>query len=60
MTKTAQAFNAWMHDYIKHPAKFERQWKSVARFIAEKSSGKTPTYGEACAALLRRYIAKQK
>jgi hypothetical protein len=60
MTKTAKAFNAWMYDYIKHPEKFEREWKSVSTFIAEKSAGKTPTYGETCAAVLRRYIAKQK
>lgn len=55
MNDIARAFNAWMQDYVDHPEKFEREWKSVGQFLTEKTGGKEPSYGEICAVVLERY-----
>ena len=55
MSKTAQAFNAWMEEYTKHPERFEAEWKTVGLFLAEQNAGNEPSYGEKCEAILRKY-----
>lgn len=45
------AFNEWMRQYTESPEAFEREFQSVARFLAE---GPNATYGDTCAALMFR------
>ena len=52
----AAAFNEWMRRYIEEPDRFDREWQSVGEYIQETSEGKTPSYGESCAAYLSRLI----
>lgn len=44
------AFNEWMRRYTEDPDKFEAEFATVMRFLAD---GKTPSYGETCAAYMR-------
>lgn len=57
---TAAAFNEWMRRYIKEPERFRREWETVAEYIAKRGSGKSPSYGERCAAYLQNIIAESK
>lgn len=52
----AKAFNEWMRRYAEDPEAFERDWQTVQTFLAERSAGKTPTYGEICAAYLEQLL----
>ncbi len=54
----AAAFNEWMRRYIVEPDRFDREWQSVSEYIQETSEGKTPSYGESCAAYLVRLISE--
>lgn len=45
----AKAFNAWMQNYINEPEKYDSQWEVIKDFLAARSQGKEPTYGEICA-----------
>lgn len=54
----ADAFNAWMEDFIEHPDKFRAVEEEVANAIAEASAGEIPSYGARCAATLRYYISQ--
>lgn len=51
-TKLAAAFNEWMRRYTDEPEKFDREWKVVSEFLAEKHAGQEPNYGQTCAAYL--------
>jgi hypothetical protein len=55
--KMAAAFNEWMRRYIEEPEKFEAEFRTVSTFLSEQSAGKTPTYGEICAAYLAELMA---
>ena len=48
----ALAFNEWMRRYTEEPERFEREWRTVAKFLAEKSADETPSYGRSSAAYL--------
>jgi hypothetical protein len=48
----ARAFNEWMRRFVENPEQFEHQWQAVSDFLAERSGGKEPTYGERAAAYL--------
>jgi len=50
--RTAAAFNEWMRRYTEEPERFEREWVTVKKFLDEEAAGKTPSYGEECAAYL--------
>lgn len=54
--KVAAGFNEWMREFTEEPEKFKRQWTSVRQFLRESEAGKTPTYGQECAAALSRYM----
>ncbi len=55
----AEAFNEWMRLYTEEPDRYEREWQTVAAFLAEQAEGKTPTYGETCDAYLATLEAGQ-
>ena len=44
-----KAFNLWMRRYLKDPAAFEAEFKTVAKF---KRGGRKPSYGRVCASYL--------
>lgn len=48
----ALSFNEWQRRYIANPDEFEREFESVQRFCAFVDAGRTPDYGETCAAYL--------
>ena len=52
----ALAFDRWMDDYIADPERFEREWQGIIRHTAERLDGRQPTYGQAAAAALLRYL----
>lgn len=64
MTATPQdslmpaAFNEWMRRYIEEPERFEREWKTVGKYITERGSGTTPSYGESSTAYLQGIIVE--
>ena len=47
----ARAFNEWMRRYTDEPERFEREFQTVAEFLATPD-GDDPTYGAECAAYL--------
>lgn len=50
-TQIVAAFNEWMRRYIADPAGFDAEFQTLAQFVAEQSDGRTPSYGETCAAM---------
>lgn len=46
----AAAFNLWMQRYINEPREFKSQWEAIKDFLAERTQGREPTYGEICTA----------
>ena len=45
-------FNEWLRRYTENPSLFEAEFQTVTRFLAEKTVGEEPTYGETCTAYL--------
>lgn len=56
--KVAVGFNEWMRRYTEEPAAFEAEFRTVKRFLQEKGSGRTPTYGERSKAYLEKLMAE--
>lgn len=54
--KLATGFNEWMRRYIEDPAKFAREFESVARFRESVKASETPTYGDDCVAYLETLL----
>ena len=54
----AAALNEWMRRYTEDPAAFQAEFQTVALFQAERLGGRTPSYGETCAAYLAALIAE--
>jgi hypothetical protein len=55
--KYAAAFNRWMDDFVNRPDEYESMEKSALDHLRERMNGKTPTYGERCAAVFTAYLA---
>lgn len=53
-----RATNEWMRRYIEEPARFSREWDTVALFRAEEQAGKSPSYGELCEAYLEQLMGE--
>ncbi len=49
----AALFNEWMRRYTENPEKFEAEFQTVGEFLSQSMGGKTPSYGETCAAYLK-------
>lgn len=43
-------FNEWMRRYIETPSKFEAEFQTITRFLAESTCGEEPSYGDVCTA----------
>jgi hypothetical protein len=56
--KLAAAFNEWMRRYTENPEEFTREFQTVQEFLAAKSSGKEPSYGEHCAEYLLTLVGE--
>jgi hypothetical protein len=52
------AFNEWMRRYTEEPERFEASFQSVMKFLAERSDGKEPTYGETCAEFMEHLASE--
>lgn len=48
----AAAFNEWMRRYTEDPTKFEVEFQTVGKYLADKAAGAEPSYGEVCAELM--------
>lgn len=53
-----RAFNEWMRRYTEEPQRFEREWESVHRFLAEQAAGQEPSYGASCVAYLSQLLSE--
>lgn len=66
MTKEqiAAAFNEWMRRFTEEPEKYEAEFRTVGKFLADQAQGQEPSYGQECAAYLESLIdeiqAKEK
>jgi hypothetical protein len=58
MSKIADAFNAWMDDYVHDPEAFNGTTVSALHHVREKLDGQEPSYGAQCAAILQSYMDK--
>lgn len=47
-------FNEWMRQFTENPHTFKAEFQIASLFIAEKSAGHTPSYGEGCTSVLLR------
>jgi len=59
----AELSNEWMRRFTEEPERFQAQFKTVQLFLSESLAGRTPSYGETCAAYLdelRREMAAPK
>lgn len=56
----AKAFNRWLDDYEKHPAKFAHTIATVKKHLEEKAAGKTPSYGQECVEILNHYLEHEE
>jgi len=56
VVRMATAFNEWMRRYTNTPETFEREWQTVARFLAETAEGKEPNYGETATAYFTQLL----
>lgn len=54
---TAAGFNEWMRRFIDEPAKFHREFETVAGFLADANYG-VPSYGETCAEYLEKIMTE--
>lgn len=52
--RLAALFNVWMLRFTEDPAKYEREYQSVSRFLTERNEGKEPSYGAWCVEYLKR------
>jgi len=48
----ARAFNEWMRRYTEEPERFEAEFATVKRFLAEQSGDAEPSYGLSAAEYL--------
>ena len=55
-TNVKLAFNEWMRRYIEEPKRYEKEIKTVKRFVKEEKQGIEPSYGEFCFEYLNRLI----
>lgn len=46
----ARTNNEWMRRYIEEPEKFQAEFRTVTKFLADTTEGREPDYGESCAA----------
>lgn len=57
ITSLADAFNEWMRRYIDKPERFEQEWQTVGKVLAEKAAGQTPSYGAQSAAYVETILS---
>ena len=48
----AAALNEWQRRYIDEPERFQREFQTVAEFLAQEANGDVPSYGTEGAAYL--------
>ena len=57
--KVAAAFNEWMRRFTEEPEKYEAEFRTVGKFLADQAQGQEPTYGQECAAYLESIMQEQ-
>lgn len=50
----AACFNEWMRRFIEEPGRFEQEFETVNKFLADEAGGQKPSYGAACTALMNK------
>lgn len=51
-----KCFNEWMRRFIQEPERFEAEFKTVNRFLADENEGREPSYGETSAAYMEQLM----
>ncbi|MBN9472278.1 MAG: hypothetical protein J0J10_26305 [Bosea sp.] len=54
-----KAFNEWMRRFIEEPERFEAEFRTVNKFLADEAEGREPSYGETSAAYLTQLVSEQ-
>jgi hypothetical protein len=44
-----KCFNEWMRRLIEEPNRFQEEADAISKFLKERHSGRTPSYGDDCA-----------
>ncbi|TPN04515.1 hypothetical protein [Mesorhizobium sp. B2-1-2] len=57
-SQTVAAFNEWMRRFTEEPERFEGEFKSAKKFLADTAAGREPTYGETSAAYLQQLASE--
>jgi hypothetical protein len=50
----ALCFNEWMRRYTEEPQRFAAEFQEAGLYLAEVAAGKTPSYGDNCAAYMQQ------
>lgn len=54
-----KAFNEWMRRFIDEPDRFDREFRTVNKFLADEAEGREPSYGETSAMYLTQLVSEQ-